>query len=308
MPGWLKRTWNVVANTHVVQRIVRHELEKLAAEPWSGALIADFIDGNAGDAYGVTAAEKEVMIAAFRRCNADIPSGTSPLVHVVLAREILSIPPDVKGDVVECGAWKGASSASLSLVCARVGRKLWVCDSFQGLPDDGLQRHEGLHTGVYGYYREGMFEGALEEVRANIVRCGRIDACEFVKGFFAESLKALHGSLVFAFLDVDLVSSTRDCLRHLWPLLVEDAAIYTDDAGDLDVVKVFFDDAWWQETFGTPAPGYVGSGCGLPLNPKCSSIGYTRKRTRFDAAQWRRAPFLYYPEIPGEIHLGAAQE
>lgn len=296
MPRWLRKAWNVAGRAHLIRRVVRYELEKLAAEPWSGAWIAEFIEGDAGRAYNVSASEKEAMVAAFRQCNAEIPSGTSPLVHVALAREILDIPPGVRGDVVECGAWKGASSASLSRICARVERKLWVCDSFAGLPDDGLQRHEGLHTGVYGYYREGMFAGALDEVRANITRCGCIEVCEFVPGFFADSLKMLQEPLVFAFLDVDLVSSTRDCLRYLWPLLAEDAAIYTDDAGDLEVVKVFFDDAWWQEILGVAAPGYVGSGCGLPLNPKCSSIGYTRKRTRFDAAQWRRAPFLYYPE------------
>jgi len=295
---WIRMAKNAVGGMPFMRRMVRYELEKLAAEPWSGALIADFIEGRSGEAYGISRSEKETMVEKFRRCNAGIPSGTSPLVHVALAREIMDVPPDVAGSVVECGVWKGASSASLSLVCERVGRKLWVCDSFRGLPDDGLRRHEGLHTGVYGYYKEGMFAGALEEVRANIARYGCIEVCEMVEGYFADSLKTLRDPIVFAFLDVDLVSSTRDCLRHIWPLLVENAAVYTDDAGDLDVVKVFFDDAWWRETFGVSAPGYVGSGCGLPLNPKCSPLGYTRKRTRFDEAQWQRAPFLYYPEEP----------
>jgi hypothetical protein len=77
---------------------------------------------------------------------------------------------------------------------------------------------------------------------------------------------------------------------------VEDGAVYTDDAADMEVVRVFFDAAWWQEQLGCSAPGYVGSGCGLPLNPKYASIGYTRKSTRFDPARWQRAPFLHYPD------------
>ena len=64
-----------------------------------------------------------------------VPSATRMLYHVILARELLKIPTAIRGDVVECGVYKGASSASLSLVCALVGRKLWVCDSFSGLPD-----------------------------------------------------------------------------------------------------------------------------------------------------------------------------
>ncbi len=259
-------------------------------------MVDSFIRGNAGAAYGITQRDREGLVEGFRRVNAQIQSGTSPLVHIVLAREILGIPPETKGDVVECGAWKGASSAGLSLVCSLTGRRLWVCDSFQGLPDDGMQVHAGAHTGVYGYYKAGMFAGSLEEVRANIAACGRIDTCEFVPGYFADSLLALRGPLVFAFLDVDLEPSTRDCLRAIWPLLVEGGAVYTDDAADLDVVRVFFDEPWWRETLGCGAPGYVGSGCGLPLNPEYSSIGYARKSERFDPAQWKRAPFLHYPD------------
>jgi len=297
---WLKRQarscLNVVGRNRLVRVLVSRELKKLAAEPWSAGIIRDFVEGPCGEAHGIGAREKADLVERFRQCCAEIPSGTSPLVHVTLAREILSVPPDITGDVIECGVWKGASSASLSWVCHLVKRRLWVCDSFQGLPDDGMHRHAGLHTGVYGYYKEGMFAGTIAEVQENIKRWGRPDACSFVPGFFAESLSALKDPLVFAFLDVDLASSTRDCLRHIWPLLTEDAAIYTDDAADLEVVGVFFDEAWWRDTLGCRAPGYVGSGCGLPLNPQYSSIGYTRKSTHFNPAKWRKAPFLHYPD------------
>jgi len=303
---WLRRQarlcLDMAGRSRFVRAVVSRELEKLAGEPWSASIIQGFVEGPCGNGYGIGPKEKTDLVERFRRSVAEIASGASPLVHVVLAREILSVPPDVQGDVVECGVWKGASSASLSWVCDLVKRRLWVCDSFEGLPNDGMRRHEGLHTGIYGYYKEGMFAGTLEEARQNISRWGRLEVCSFVKGLFAESLVALKEPLVFAFLDVDLASSTRDCLRHIWPLLAEDAAIYTDDAADLEVVGVFFDEPWWRETLGCGAPGYVGSGCGLPLNPRYSSIGYTRKPPgRFDPAKWRRAPFLHYPDDEATI-------
>jgi hypothetical protein len=214
---------------------------------------------------------------------------------VVLAQEILSIPRDSEGDVVECGVFKGASSTSLSLVCEMVGRRLLVCDSFAGLPDDDMQLHVAQHIGIYGYYQKGMFCGTLDEVKSNIQKFGAPDVCEYVIGFFSESLGALTRPVAFAFLDVDLVSSTRDCLRYIWPLLIDKGAIFTDDAGDLECVKVFFDDAWWQEHLGCAAPGFVGSGCGLPVGPGFASIGYIRKVSQ-PGTEFQRASHLYYPD------------
>ena len=292
----LSPVYACVSRMPLVRALVAREVSRLASEPFSAAIIDAFVQGDCGSTYGLSAGDKTELVARFRNSNANIQSGTSPLVHTLLAQEILSIPPDIKGDVIECGAWKGASSASLSIVCGLAGRRLLVCDSFEGLPDDGEQLHVGLHTKLYGRYQQGMFAGGLEEVRENIRRCGDLDACMFIQGFFSESLTALSDPIAFAFLDVDLVSSTRDCLRHIWPLLIENGALYSDDAGDLAVVGVFFDEAWWRDSLGCAAPGYVGSGCGIPLNPSSSSIGYTRKTGRFDPTCWVKDPYLHHRE------------
>ncbi len=296
MRALFRSIYRVAVKNPVMQAVVRRELGAMGAQPWSAAVLDDFINGPCGSAYGITAGDKKALAEQFRRITQSIESGTAPIVHVVLAKEILALPPSLKGDVIECGVWKGASAAALSLVCQRVGRRLKVCDSFQGLPPDHSQRHVGLHTRVYGYYREGMFHGDLEEVRNNLRAHGALDVCDFIPGFFSESLRALDGPLVFAFLDVDLESSTRDCLKALWPLLVEDGLLYSDDAGDLEVVRVYFDEPWWREQLACPAPGFVGSGCGLPLSPSFSSLGYTRKLGAFREEAWKRAPFLHYPE------------
>ena len=296
MKGLLRSLYAGVCALPPMSWVIQRELARMGAGDWTAHQIQRFIEGDAGAAYGVDAAARRKLVTQFQAITGAIESGTAPVVHTILAEAILSIPPEVKGDVVECGCWKGASSASLSLVCALTGRRLKVCDSFQGLPDDGEQRHVGLHTGVYGHYKAGMFKGAREEVVANIEAYGDVSVCDFVEGFFDASLSTLRDPVAFVFLDVDLVSSTQDCLKALWPLLVEGGYIYADDAGDLDVVKVYFNDAWWQEHLGCEAPGFVGSGCGLPLSPTYSAIGYTRKVEEFNAKDWRKADFLYYPE------------
>lgn len=309
MPGtsrWLLRARQAVRSprataAHLLSKTARTlaapAREEEARRAIEAVVLERFYADEVGRAYGVSRGQKEELAAAFRRNTVEIPSGTSWLCHVALAQELLSLPKDAPGDVVECGCWKGASTASLSAVCRLVGRKLLVCDSFEGLPEDEPQvTHEYPHLGVYGFYQKGMYSGRLEEVRANIERCGDVSVCEFVPGFFSDTLAgALKGPLAFAFLDVDLASSMRDCLKHIWPLLIEGGAVYTDDSCDMEVVRVWFDEEWWGREVGARAPGYVGSGCGLPLDPNYSALGYARKMG--DAAGgYDRVPWLYYPD------------
>ena len=69
----------------------------------------------------------------------------------------------------------------------------------------------------------------------------------------------------------------RDCIRHIWPRLADEGLVYTDDSCDMEVVRVWFDDGWWQTELGQRAPGYVGTGCGLPVSVNGSSLGYVQK-------------------------------
>ncbi len=292
----LRYAYRAVAQAPGVRHLVSRELDRLGARDWQAHVVERFLNGNAGAAYGITRTDKERLLEQIQETLRHVESGTPFTVHVLLAESLMSVPPESAGDVVECGVWKGASACTLSRVCAMTGRRLKVCDSFEGLPDDGGQLHTGLHTGVYGYYRKGMFTGTRGEVEQHLKAYGNFDACDFVQGYFNESLQVITTPLIFGFLDVDLESSMRDCLRALWPLLTEGAYLYSDDAGDLAVVKVFFDAPWWREQLGQEAPGFVGSGCGLPLSPTYSSLGYTRKLSHFEKADWRRVPFLDYPD------------
>ena len=271
-------------------------LSQVPTDALREALVRDFIQGEYGAAYSITQRDRERLVKQFERIIAVVPSGTALVVHLTLAREILSVPPDIAGAVIECGSWKGASAASLSLVCQLVGRRLLVCDSFGGLPDEGVELYAVPHNGSYGYLRGGMFRGTLDEVRANIRDYGALDVCDFVPGLFADTLPALHQPLVCAFLDVDLVSSNETCLRAIWPLLAEHCAVYTDDAGNMAVARLFFHDNWWQANVGCAAPGLIGAGSGLPLMPNWSPLGYARKTSSFDPKQWRRVSYLYYPD------------
>jgi O-methyltransferase len=255
-------------------------------------IIDDFISNDYGGAHGVTRQVRAQFVKQAESVVANVQSATRALYHIVLARELLKIPPSVAGDVIECGTFKGASAASLSLICRLVGRKLWVCDSFAGLPVAEAEIVRNYpHLKVYGNYRQGMYSGALLEVRENIRKHGDIERCEFVQGLFAESLGGIPSKFAFAFVDVDLTSSMQDCIRHIWPKLVDEGFFYTDDSCDMEVVRVWFDETWWRSQLGQGAPGYVGSGCGLPLSVNNSSLGYVQKIANVQKS-YEKASFL----------------
>jgi O-methyltransferase len=63
-----------------------------------------------------------------------------------------------------------------------------------------------------------------------------------------------------AYVDVDLASSTRTCLRHLYPLLVPGGALFSHD-GHLPLVQeVLTDDAFWRDEVGWPRRPIEGLG------------------------------------------------
>jgi O-methyltransferase len=282
-----------------LERLTRvEEEESIATLALERLALGRLYDDEVGREYGVGREQKEELVSKIQTITREIPAGTTWVYHVILASHILQIPASAQGIVIECGCWKGASSASLSLVCGMTGRRLLVCDSFEGLPEeDADAAHEYTHLSTFGYYQKGMYAGRLEEVQSNVARFGDISACSFVKGFFSESLKSLDEPVALAFLDVDLVSSMKDCIKQVWPLLIPDGYVFTDDSCDMDVVRVWFDEAWWRGEMGERSPGYVGSGCGLPVHPRFSSLGYTRK-VRSPEQSYGRVPWLYYPDAP----------
>ena len=249
-------------------------------------LIAFAADGDIGRHYGVGLLGRLRLIAVFHRNTRRVKTLSSVVEHLELAATLLRMPPTTAGLVIECGCFQGGSSVNLSLVAAMVGRRLLICDSFQGLPDpEEYDRDNPVpHRKDPEQYYEGQFAASLDTVKANLERYGRLDVCDFKVGFFEESLHDLEGPVALAFLDIDLIDSLRPCLRAIWPQLAADARVYVHEAGDLGLVATFFEGDWWRSEMDEPAPGFVGAGTGLPLMPLVGSeLGYAMRPAATDA-------------------------
>jgi hypothetical protein len=186
-----------------------------------------------------------------------VRTGVSYKAHLAMALKIFETPPDVVGDVVECGTWKGGGAANLSLVCKLAGRKLKIYDSYRGLPPNVEGEKE--------LYEEGEYVGTLDEVKENIRRCGAIECCEFIEGWFENTLPHHNTPVLLAFLDVDIESSLETCIRFLWNHLTDKGHIFIDEYVGLDYCSIFWSERYWKETFNRTPPGLIGSGVGLAL-------------------------------------------
>lgn len=188
-----------------------------------------------------------------------IQTGTSYKTHLAMALKLLETPPEIVGDVVECGTWKGGSAANLSLVCRIVGRKLKIYDSFEGLPEGEEDDREAK------FYKRGEYKGALEEVQANLRKHGAIECCEFIKGWFKDTLPHLNSPVVLAFLDVDLEASLDTCVRNIYPNLTPSGYVFIDEVVGTDYCSLFYSEKWWRENFNRTPTGLIGAGMGLAL-------------------------------------------
>jgi len=188
-----------------------------------------------------------------------IQTGTTYKTHLAMALKLFETPPEVEGDVIECGTWKGGSAANLSLACRIVGRKLKIFDSFEGLPaGEPLDREAKL-------YKRGDYAGSLDEVRANIEKYGAPQCCEYVRGWFKDTLPQLNSPVVLAFLDVDLEASLDTCVRYIYPNLTPQGFIFIDEVTGTDYCALFYSERWWNENFNRTPPGLIGAGVGLAL-------------------------------------------
>lgn len=257
-------------------------------------ILADYFRGTTGREYGVGMLAKFVLMARVIANTKRIPTVSWYVEHLVMVTRILQVPKSVEGCVVECGCYKGGSTANLSLVCAIAGRQLEVFDSFQGLPRpaDGDTAHIIIDSSEVHLYAGGAFRGTLDEVRGNVARHGRIDACTFHVGFFEATLPRFQRPCVFVFEDVDLRASLETCLAYLWPLLRPGGYFFTHEAHHMEIASVFFDNEFWRTRLNSKPPGLVGTGSGLGLNPSPgafrSDLGYTIKDP--DLSKFKKIP------------------
>jgi O-methyltransferase len=140
----------------------------------------------------------------------------------------------IPGDLIETGVWRGGAAIVMRAVLAAhhvADRRVWLADSFAGVPDPNPDRYPA--DAGYRLHRYGELAVSVERVKANFARYGLFDdQVRFVVGRFRDTLPTLRGhrwSLIR--LDGDLAEATHDALENLYPSLSPGGLVIVDDYG-----------------------------------------------------------------------------
>jgi hypothetical protein len=233
----------------------------------------EFIDRASGTGVDSSGFRSE-LVSGYAEIHRSIRCAHQEAEALLLAEAILTL--EVEGPIIELGVFKGGATAKLSLPAAATGRRLYVCDSFAGLPEPSpFDRFHDLITGRTKQYAAGDYAGTLEEVQRNVAAWGSPEVCEFVPGMFRETLPMLDIRPALVFLDVDLVESARTCLLHLWPRLCDGGQFFTHEASSITFLRGLTDPAWWQTHFRRCPPLLLGAGFGF--GPLAKNLAYFAK-------------------------------
>ena len=148
------------------------------------------------------------------------------------------IDEKVTGDFVECGVAQGGSALLIALVNQKFGdgtRRLWLFDSYEGLPDPTHEDFKGGKTGEHVRpLPKGSCLGTIEEVSRLLFESYSLPRAgiELVKGWFQDTLhvtRARVGPVALLRLDGDWYESTKVCLEAMFDQVSEGGYVILDD-------------------------------------------------------------------------------
>ena len=135
----------------------------------------------------------------------------------------------IEGDIAEVGVYKGGSA---KLICENKGnKKLYLFDSFEGLPNPSDRDTDGFCKGSFKY-DFNMVKNYLKGYE-NVY---------LYKGFFPKTSKPIKDKMFsFVHLDVDLYDSTLECLKFFYPRMSKGGIIISHDYMWIKGVRKAFD-------------------------------------------------------------------
>lgn len=138
----------------------------------------------------------------------------------------------VEGDLIETGVWRGGACIFMRGILEAYDdrhRRVFVADSFQGLPPPDVERYPEDRGDVH--FTFSNLAVSEEQVRENFRRYHLLDErVVFLKGWFKDTLPtAPIDKLALMRLDGDMYESTMDALNALYPKLSKGGYCIIDD-------------------------------------------------------------------------------
>lgn len=189
--------------------------------------------------FNLEIAYKKPYDSSLRDLGRDWPSRAESMIGLARMNNLQEciasiIEDDVPGDFIETGVWRGGACIFMRANLAAWGdtsRKVWVADSFEGLPKPDPARFPA-DKGDELFKLGGLAVG-VDQVKHNFRRYGLLDdQVEFLVGWFKDTLPvAPLGELALIRLDGDMYESTIQAIEVLYPKLSPGGFCIIDDFG-----------------------------------------------------------------------------
>jgi len=122
-----------------------------------------------------------------------------------------------RGEIAEIGVYKGGTARIIAKSCPE--KKVHLFDTFAGMPEVNSKIDS---------HKEGDFsDTSLEKVTNFLIDCSNVI---FHPGFFPKTTVNLKDKkFCFVYIDVDIYSSTKDCLNFFYERVTTGGVIVFDD-------------------------------------------------------------------------------
>lgn len=125
----------------------------------------------------------------------------------------------IPGDIADVGTYRGASSKLIADGRGESAKKIYLFDTFEGLPG----KADVSDTG----HKEGLYTANYREVEKYLSSYPNI---QLYPGLFPETARPIENhTFSFVHLDVDLYQSTKDGLEFFYPRMTQGGVIMSHD-------------------------------------------------------------------------------
>ena len=149
----------------------------------------------------------------FRKFNrANNGGDINRLISIVLNVEKVLDEDNVQGNLAEVGVWKGNTACLLAYYAHEYERKCFLFDTYTGFDSRDLK-------GVDEKSNKGSFDDTSLEIVKSVIGSEALDTCEFLRGYFPESIPDYLDKEKFAVvsLDCDLYKPMKAGLTWFYP-------------------------------------------------------------------------------------------
>lgn len=137
---------------------------------------------------------------------------------------------NIPGDLVECGCARGGSAALMGLTLAQANahRRLWLFDTFEGLPAPTSGDPDFEIADLF----TGTCVGTIEDVQSLFKNLSVEKDVQLIKGLFQDTIPSVGiKQIALLHIDGDWYESVKTCLENLFDKVVPGGIVQFDDYG-----------------------------------------------------------------------------